>query len=79
MLQGLAQLLLGSLVSYVFGRLIWEAIRNPEFRREFLKSSRVSEPTKIFNSILWLIIAVFYASCLLLAFSGVANIVEAVR
>lgn len=69
--------LLGVFLLYIFTRLIWGAIQDPKFRKQFLKTSSSAPPTTTFNTALWVVLFIFYILLILFTFDAVRGVFSA--
>ena len=75
-LMGAIRTLIGGYVMWVFGSLGVAAIRNKDFRKELLKTSRIAPPSKTFNAVIALLFLLLWLTSLWLCISGIQIVVD---
>ena len=69
-LTGLARFFLGGFLTLFLLVFMWGAIKNPETRKHFLKTSRVAPPTPAFNAMIWVVAIVSCIAFAIVAYDG---------
>ena len=75
-LSGVVRTLLGAYIAWIFGVLGVSAIRDKRFRRELLKTSRVSPPSTLFNAAASALLVILWMSSIWLCLDGILRIIE---
>ena len=70
-------LIIGAYLCYIFAALIVGAIRDPKFRKDFLKTSDGRTDHSVpMQCLLWVMITLMYAAFLLITWRGLEIIIE---
>ena len=79
LLGGVFWAIIGAYCCYIFAALIWGAIRDPDFRKQFLKTvdgrTKHSIPMTI---VLWVMTAILYGVFVYITWLGISAIIDAV-
>ena len=73
-------LILGAYVCYIFAALIVGAIRDPEFRKQFLRTfdGRTNHSVPM-QCVLWVMMALLYATFLFVTWTALGTIITELR
>lgn len=73
-LTAVARLVLGGFLTLFLLVFMLGAIRNPETRKQFLKTSRVAPPTPAFNAMIWIVAIISCIAFAVVAYDGLQTL-----